>query len=681
MAAEPTGSARELFFYEAALALSYQTNSQDVFARVYEFANSRADLIAVRTLKISSNIPQGHLERMERGTPRSTEKTNDLDRLRRDFARDAAGIASGEHLNGLLWAARVYLGIFPDLDHAAPPADRFVSILGSLHATMALDGLVAALGRRDAPTLQDVIDLAVQRQYLGLWHVYIAGLSEHFRRTSSLMGIPDELLRALLAFDLTDPVAQDDGHAITTVQHPWKQALLRDRPELVRQAYEAVARAKLARGEQHPDGTRELLTQEGFEAFREDIVLGLLQDFPNANTFAVRELLMVALGLPSAHMALLHLAQRCLSGATQIDQPQRDLWLVTAWLLSPDRYRVALQRAAQSRPEIVFDLRDFTDYGRNRAAAMSASSVEQIEFLVRLVGSLYVPTGYPRGVYGGDRNAWDAFEYLRALVNVLSANGASAATDAFSRLASDPILAPYRPEILHALTKQRARRREVEYDRPDWLRTVRALDNKTPATVSDLHVVLVQHLEDLRRRIRTENTDIYRMFWNLDGHGKLASPQPEEACRDHLITLLRPRVAPLGISLEPEAHMAADRRADISASMPGRKILCEIKRDYHPDVWTAPDEQLEKFYTHDPEALGFGIYLVFWFGRRRRSTIPLPPYSQPRPTSAEEMEAMLRKHLPAERTARTAVIVIDVTKPNQGAHLIDSPLLPIIQDT
>ncbi len=70
--------------------------------------------------------------------------------------------------------------------------------------------------------------------------------------------------------------------------------------------------------------------------------------------------------------------------------------------------------------------------------------------------------------------------------------------------------------------------------------------------------------------------------------------------------------------------MAGDRRADISAVMPARKILWEIKRDYHSDVWTAPDCQLERFYAHDPEALGFGIYLVFWFGDGRPSAIPDP---------------------------------------------------------
>src|SRR5262249_40279618 len=162
------------------------------------------------------------------------------------------------------------------------------------HAAMALDGLVAALGRTDVPSLQDVIDLAIQRQYKPLWHVYVAGLSERFRRTSSLNGVPDELLRAMLAFDLTNPIAARDEGESTWMRHPWKQSLLRDRPELVRQAYEAVARAKLERGEQHPDGIREILTHEALATVREDAALGLLRDFPNANTFSLHELLRAA---------------------------------------------------------------------------------------------------------------------------------------------------------------------------------------------------------------------------------------------------------------------------------------------------------------------------------------------------------------------------------------------------
>jgi hypothetical protein len=153
MAAEPAGSPRELYFYEAALSLSYQaTDSQGAFARIYDMADHRADLDAVRTRFVSWDIPDGHAEVMERRAPRNADKTNDPDRLRSDFARDAAAIASGAHLNGLFWAARLYLGIFDDVDRGAASEDRFVPILGDAHAAMALDGLGCAdLAGRDRP--------------------------------------------------------------------------------------------------------------------------------------------------------------------------------------------------------------------------------------------------------------------------------------------------------------------------------------------------------------------------------------------------------------------------------------------------------------------------------------------------------------------------------------------------
>src|SRR6185437_8113466 len=97
---------------------------------------------------------------------------------------------------------------------------------------------------------------------------------------------------------------------------------------------------------------------------------------------------------------------------------------------------------------------------------------------------------------------------------------------------------------------------------------------------------------------------------------------------------------------EPEGHMVADKRADISVAMPGRKILCELKRDYHAEVWTALTGQLERFYAHDPEAKGFGVYLVFWFGGKRPRAMPRPPDGLCSPQAPTEMENILQSSLP-----------------------------------
>ena len=107
--------------------------------------------------------------------------------------------------------------------------------------------------------------------------------------------------------------------------------------------------------------------------------------------------------------------------------------------------------------------------------------------------------------------------------------------------------------------------------------------------------------------------------------------------------------------------MVADKRADISVAMPSRKVLCELKRDYHVEVWTAAEQQLDRFYAHDPEAKGLGGYCVFWFGDKRPVEIPPLPNGLSRPQSAAEMEQVLTDLLPENAKGRIAVTVIDVS--------------------
>ncbi|MEN4704488.1 hypothetical protein ABEG95_22930 [Pantoea agglomerans] len=64
-------------------------------------------------------------------------------------------------------------------------------------------------------------------------------------------------------------------------------------------------------------------------------------------------------------------------------------------------------------------------------------------------------------------------------------------------------------------------------------------------------------------------------------------------------------------------HMARDKRADIGATFSDHlKIPIEVKRHYHPDVWSAAENQLQKLYAPDPQSDGYGIFLVFWFGEK-----------------------------------------------------------------
>jgi hypothetical protein len=87
----------------------------------------------------------------------------------------------------------------------------------------------------------------------------------------------------------------------------------------------------------------------------------------------------------------------------------------------------------------------------------------------------------------------------------------------------------------------------------------------------------------------------------------------------------------------------------------------EIKRNYHAEVWTAPVSQLDRLYTRDPGASGYGIYVVFWFGKVEGRQMPYPTGGRTLPKSAAEMEAMLKDSILDERRHQIAIVAIDVS--------------------
>jgi len=553
-----SGSEREKFLYELSLNLTFGASprAREIFDGLYALAEARDDLRPVRDARISCAIPLGLFERARRNADQE-EETETAEARRRNFDANAAAIRSGAHLGWLSWAACVYFGLFIDVDENATPRERLIEVLGEANTDIVIEGFIATLQRPDIPTLENVAVTSANHQIYDWWRALIAGLDERWRRIPDLDGLSNNLLGAALAIEQANPTFVGGGRQ----QHDWKMAVLEQRPDLARDAYLALTRATLRKGEQHVEGLQELLNDQPFAPFRAEITLQLLGEFPNASPFRLHELLHSGLGLPTAHPELLVRVREILSRGGGIDPRQRDLWLASAYFLSPREFESEIEKEAQQRPGLIFDLRDLSGYERHGDGRPLALPVSQLEFLARVTGSLFPEAAFPTSTWSGDTNPWDAAEFVRYLVNIISAVPTEAASAALARLESDARLTSYQPHIRHALANQRIRHREAEYDRPDWPRTLRALNNGPPANVPDLHALLVAHLEDMKHRIATANTDIYKRFWNEDGYGRITSPKSEESCRDVLVDLLRPALIPLGITVEPEGHMAADKRA------------------------------------------------------------------------------------------------------------------------
>jgi len=558
MGRTPEDVERELFLYELAFALSYNASrafGAPAFDRLYAMADNQPGFAAIRDKSVATVLPHKHLEWKIKRAEDDGGQSPEI--LCANFAKEIVRIRSGEHTGWLNWASHVYFGLFEDCDHALEPRERLIALLGTENADAALAGFEAMLSRTDVPTFDEAVTKIAERNVPAWWHTLVAGINERWARAANLDGLPEDLLRALIAFDLAHPIPIERGSSTEWMVQPWKEHALSTRADLVRDAYFAVARARFLRSEQYAEGLRELLTEPQFEPWRKDTVISLLREFPNAEHFRLGDLLVGAVKTPETHQEFLALAKDVIAGISPVGERQNDMWLVAAYVVSPGTYEAKVESRAQARPGLVFDLRDAMGYGASSEKPANPP-LPQLEFFARLTGTLCPNAPHPSSSWSGDTNPWDGADHFRHLIHMISAVPTEAATKALSRLEADPALASYKPDLLNVLANQRQRRRDAEYDRPDWQQTVAALANGQPATVSDLHALLAAHLRDLNEHIQRDNTDIYKMFWNVGGDGKTTSPKPEEAGRDVLVTLLRPSLSQLGITAEPEGHMLAD---------------------------------------------------------------------------------------------------------------------------
>ena len=290
-------------------------------------------------------------------------------------------------------------------------------------------------------------------------------------------------------------------------------------------------------------------------------------------------------------------------------------------------------------------------------------SVNQIGIVLSVFGPIF-PNADAPPVRFGDQSGYDAALYLGGLITAISIQPDSSAGASLSRLLKREDLASYRLLISNRLAEQREINRRSRYEMPTtWDAVCTALKGGAPANIEDLKALFLGHLIDVAKDIRDSNTDQYRVYWSGGKHESRV-PQDEEYCRDRLLDYLRERFARVGLRVEPEGHMAADKRADIVVfDATGLKLPVEVKRDTHPDLWVAALGQLDHLYTRDPGAQGYGVYLVLYFGVGRRGKIPRRPDGARLIESPVELENALNTSIPAEQRSRITCVVVDVSPP------------------
>ncbi|WP_162095007.1 hypothetical protein [Pseudomonas chlororaphis] len=547
--------------------------------------------------------------------------------------------------------ASVWLGHFSDIC-GETPSERFsiYSELGDELMLAAECGIKLSLQRVDLPTTDEIIALNLKKRRHWISKPCLLGLQLLFSESPKLSEtLSDDIVERLLAFRLILP------HIGLT---EWLAQMARQRPVLFANLLARYAIASFKAGESSVEVIHLLDKSDDYALVSALAVPQLLSSFPlrakKEQLNSLKRLIDKALVTANFQDELLRY-RLSLKG---MDSAQKTLWLAMGLHCNPELYESKLWRHIGTSLTHASLLAEFI-CRRVDSRKLRISVPENT--LGRLI-ELIAPHAELELVRGYVTDARERGDQIRTMVSQLGTSTNDEAEKALHRLQDNPALSKLRYEIQSTLNQQRNKRREAQFNFLDHETVARVLANREPANVGDLAALTLNHIDEIAHQLRHANDDGFRAFWNIT-QGKPINQRDENLCRDVLLRLLRPLLSAQGVSIDPEADHAGDKRADLYLDYRNQFALpIEIKRDSHPQLWKALRSQLIAQYVNAPKSRGHGIYLVFWFGDPKKPT-PTALDGGQKPKSHQELQARLEALLSDEERQRVLVRVLDVSWP------------------
>lgn len=587
------------------------------------------------------------LEREARVREREKQKTD-------FFQKTLPGFCEGPaHLGALIEIGNAYLNFF-DRTKGETAETRLLGLLNQNQEwlQLALHGLRQCLFRSDLPTADEIIKLSAEGQRYNLATPCLAAMALRWaeEEPANALNLPESVLEMMAAFRLTN-------NYDTTPE--WFKRLIASRADLMARVMRPLITTQITIKKEYANGLYPLAHDRDYAAIAKLVTPDILNSFPrkaHKNQLQSLRLLIIALMTRLDKDTQLDIIADRLTDKTG-DVAQRVYWLTAGLQLAPDIYLEPARQFISHTQARTSHLIALVHEQRQSASAQAMLPLAVLEFMIPLLGSQCSPSWVKSS--GLVSPAMELGRYVEGLVSTLAGMPDEEAQQVITSLLQLKTLKPWEDSLLRAQFDQQITRRKALFKPASVAEVSSTLANLTPANAADLCALTLDHLQQLGLEIRNGNTDDYRQYWREN------RPEVEDRCRDRLLSDLKIRLSPLGISAEPEGRYADAKRADIRVSAQGHNIPIEIKREMHKDLWTAIQNQLIARYTRELASDGYGIFLVFWFGGAGQ---PVAGDGGTRPKTAAELQDRLQLAVPASHQHKIAVLVIDcsLTPVGQG---------------
>jgi len=593
---------------------------------------------------------------MQLAEPPSWKRENDLrtehhrakflarrTKMRAHYQEHIARVRTADY-EALIGPAKAYLGFFNDINEETLAShERIPDWLGADIAAAASSGFEAYLV--DGPSTPTADELAASFAQSRWWDsvlIIVVALAERVRQGASLADVSDDRLLTAL-FELMRTSFKQDA-TIDSLEEAVETEVKARRlwPSAMRRYYEPQLAARLT----HISGLYSLMRGQDVDLANQ-LAAEWLTRFPQIAAEVEEEL--VDRLIRSDHSTEL---RALLPQRLDLDNERRRRnWLAIGLIAEFNKTAAELTGHTLS-PELIWAVRDRSG-GEGPSVPLKAN---QLEWLITRFRALWPVVHRPDEATWGNTNGWDASDYVNSLIKRLGNDPSAAAAQAIRRLRDAPEDG-YLDTIRTVAAEQARLRVETSYAPPTLEAIVAITRDVAPVTIPDLQEFMLEELDVVQRMVFSDDVESWRGFYD-DRH----IPHNEEWCRDHLLLLLRQTCR--DVTLTPEVHVGGDKEVDIGCAVGRLRMPIEIKCQWHRDLWHAADSQLDKLYSQDWSAEGYGIYLVLWFGHQDDPSKRLrtPGRERAIPTSPRDLQQMLASSSQAALDGRVAVVVMDLSR-------------------
>lgn len=570
------------------------------------------------------------------------------------FTQRLATIREGREEGALARAAGVYLGFY-NSEPVTGAHERLVSVTNDEIADAFIEGFIRYAENPTIPKKERVIESWLTNS-IPETHTLLS-LSV-FLRLNAGMAVPMKALPDCLAVVVTHFNMSNKVPSYYETLSGWILQEARQHPDVVRSVLKEIWISCTTNKKGNLPGFYELSQDPGSQQFLALVSAEVLMAGINEDKETVGKLVSVL---------VLHDQRAALAiGETELvrnelSEEVRAIWSTALFLIDPNKYLDTWRNIRVGPDAALWEVIEVIRGGYYETRESVRLTPAQRAEIITSVGRRFMNVGHPSGAWWGNKNPWDASDFVANQVKLLAADASADAAVQLERLEKDGSLESYRDLIRHHRAQHEKQQRESSFTFASPEQVAKAIQNGAPATPNDLLTFVVDHLLLLAFEIKRTQRERYRAYWNESGRS-LIEPKREEVCSGLLADDLQNRVKPHGLIVTVEHHMVADKECDIVVLQGTERLLpIEVKHHYNSELWTAWRTQLDHLYTRDAKAGALGIYLVLWSGEARDRMMPKLPDGLKRPTSEAELHSTLESLIPERDRHRLRVVVVDIS--------------------